>query len=261
MKKIIHSFAAACILALLCPAFPIMADQQEICREGEHRFVVTLVHKAQEREPGLRLYTCEICNYSYTEEISPSGHEWSEWIIDRVPTEKEAGHRYRYCKKYSHVTHYQEEEIPPLLLSDGGGELLLLPEESDPADKEEQKEESRVQEEGAEQKDKRAEEAAFGGLDKIQESEISVEEEGPAQGSASALREQKEEETKQSEAEEKKEGMAFLFAGEPNGIDLASGIAVAGMAWWYSAVLAPMFAVLRWIEKKRALLREKNNLC
>lgn len=258
MKKLIYSFAAICLFFLAYPVSTGLAAQRAICPEGEHRFVVTLVHKANEREPGERLYTCEICGYSYSEEISPSGHEWSEWIVDKVPTEREAGHRYRYCKKYSHATHYQEEEIPPLSGSDEGAETQSLPGQTLPSQEETRKE----SEEAPETRDPaRSEEAAVqaraqGGAD-----EIPALEESPPQERAPAPEVQKEGEGKGSvEGEEKKE-RASLFSGKPNGIDLVSGIALAGMLWWYGAVLAPMFAVLRWIERKKAVLREKKNLC
>ena len=71
IKKINYSWILIFTL-ILCISFVFTANAQ-VCQEGQHKFKVTLMHKAGEHTPGERVYTCEICGYTYSEEISPTG--------------------------------------------------------------------------------------------------------------------------------------------------------------------------------------------
>ena len=101
-----------CILFAFSICFAMKANAVKKCSDGEHQFIVEIKKYAAESENGERLYTCKICDYSYTEPIPATGHIWSEWIIDKEPTCTQDGHRYRICDKVPTDIHKEEEIIP-----------------------------------------------------------------------------------------------------------------------------------------------------
>ena len=48
-------------------------------------------------EPGLVIYTCTECGDCYSQELAPTGHRWSRWVVATAPTQTQAGSRYRMC--------------------------------------------------------------------------------------------------------------------------------------------------------------------
>lgn len=64
----------------------------------QHKFDEGKVTKeATCTEEGIRLYTCTICGYSYTENIPTTEHKWGEWKTVKEPTETEMGIQTRAC--------------------------------------------------------------------------------------------------------------------------------------------------------------------
>jgi hypothetical protein len=256
IKKINYSWILIFTL-ILCISFVFTANAQ-VCQEGQHKFKVTLMHKAGEHTPGERVYTCEICGYTYSEEISPTGHVWSEWVVDKEPTQNEAGHRYRYCIKYSHKTHYQEEEIPPLVIKNTENKL---PSKTPYAKGSKFKK--------ALERNTSAETALNTGG--IADKTVSDNLEEIAKAPKQVTKSNKKTISDKTEAGKAKTPLdssdnvkgtgisagrpgliASLLVGEVNAIDVLSSMALTGMAIWYAFVIEPMYAVLRWIKKKKA---------
>lgn len=256
IRKILSIFG---IFILLLMFYPNTATRAEVCPEGEHEFVVTLMHKASEEESGERKYICKLCGYTYTEEIEPTGHQWGDWIVDKAPTENEAGHRYRYCRKYTHAAHYQEEAIPPL--SDSKNTKKDLPslaivEKSRGADRADNisiERERYVAD--SRNSNPIISDPFFGQSRKIRDADDS-------KLPSFSEREEKisYEQGPLSSTNKDNDFPGSLLRGKSNGIDLISGVAAAGILLWYILVLAPMCAALRWIKKKKleAISRMKN---
>ncbi len=64
-------------------------------------------------EDGVETFTCAVCGDSYTALVAATGHDWSEWIVTRNPSETREGEAYRYCKNDpSHIEHKTIDKLP-----------------------------------------------------------------------------------------------------------------------------------------------------
>ena len=64
-------------------------------------------------EKGYAEYECPVCGETKTEEIEPLGHDWSEWVVTKEPTETEQGEKKRVCSRCGE----EETEILPAIES------------------------------------------------------------------------------------------------------------------------------------------------
>ncbi|MDD6528110.1 MAG: leucine-rich repeat protein [Oscillospiraceae bacterium] len=62
-----------------------------------HSYNETLTKPAACTEPGIKTFTCECCEKTYTEEIPAIGHTPSDWIIDSEATCMSAGSKHKEC--------------------------------------------------------------------------------------------------------------------------------------------------------------------
>ena len=76
-----------------------------------HVYEKNTVKKPTCTEKGLIEYTCKYCGDTYTKQVPATGHNYGEWIVDKKPTEKADGHRYKQCANCGHRI---EETIPKL---------------------------------------------------------------------------------------------------------------------------------------------------
>lgn len=79
--------------------------------ECQHNFEEKVTKEATCKEEGIRLYTCTICGYAYTENIPTVEHKWGEWITKKEPTETEMGMQVRTCT----VCDMEETSFLPVL--------------------------------------------------------------------------------------------------------------------------------------------------
>ena len=95
----------------------------------EHNYVKETIEVSCETE-GCILYTCQ-CGDSYKENIvNPLGHNYSDWIVTKEPTEYESGTREKVCsncnnkvieeiERLPHDHKYEEQLVPPTCTEQG----------------------------------------------------------------------------------------------------------------------------------------------
>lgn len=253
------------IFAFILCMYAAFEVNAQTCDEGGHKFKVTLVHKAGEHTPGERVYTCEICGYSYSEEISPTGHVWSEWVVDKEPTLNLPGHRYRYCIKYSHKAHYQEEEIPPL--ADSTRKDILT------GHKTVKNAKPGIGSGGIKNKSERGLSVPKGKKSAnsppfLIKKDTKTSDKMPPDSEENSVPSSEEYATKEDTDKmlfkdpvlaasdiERNNPPAFILStlpGNINIIDVMASITAIGTAFWYVIVLEPLYNALKWIKKKKA---------
>lgn len=79
----------------------------------EHKTETVVIKATSCTEDGIEEIRCMVCNELMENVIIPAtGHEGSDWTVDREATCEEAGHRQKVCSKCAVVL--EEEEITPL---------------------------------------------------------------------------------------------------------------------------------------------------
>lgn len=103
-------FTSALLFCL--PFTAVFAASTYDCAAGRHKDVVILEKQATETKDGEITYRCELCGREYIDNIPATGHKWSAWIADKVPTCTEAGRQHKTCTL--HAPHDETETIPAL---------------------------------------------------------------------------------------------------------------------------------------------------
>lgn len=91
-------------------------EQETLAAAGEHHYEVT-GHPAACTEPGKMVYTCSVCQDTYTEVIKPLGHQYGKSIDVKAATKTQEGLAIRVCEHDEN--HVLEEIIPKLEVNTG----------------------------------------------------------------------------------------------------------------------------------------------
>ena len=98
---------------------------EELPASGHSLTKTNAVSATCEESGNIEYWTCTVCGKLFLDEygiteityedtvISPTGHEWSEWITEKEATETETGIEYRVCAHDSE--HIERREIPVLV--------------------------------------------------------------------------------------------------------------------------------------------------
>lgn len=97
----------------VCDRIPGTTHSEEVIlpKTGKHTFQMT-EEIVSCTEPGKQTFTCQVCGYSYSEEIPAVGHKYGEWETITAPTEEAPGLSRRVCQ--NNPEHIQEKAIPKL---------------------------------------------------------------------------------------------------------------------------------------------------
>lgn len=82
---------------------------ESIEKNINHDYELSEFIKATCETKGTKILKCKICGDEVFEEFSPINHDYGDWIIDKIATTEEEGHRYRICSHDSN--HIIEEAI------------------------------------------------------------------------------------------------------------------------------------------------------
>ncbi len=212
--------------------------------EEEHRYKVILEHVPGEHTPGKRVYVCEICGYTYSEDISITGHKWGEWIVDVEPTEEMEGHRYRVCTKYPDSPHYQEEAVPKLKTQNKSSNYRGQNKtKSESTEDKNRKKSSNINDENKNKRDFVKKDMKLSLQSEENYRETQVEHAGEYNNqdlfSADIVK------------------SSIKNAGGINSVDVFSAFAFSGIVWWYIVVLYPIYLANVWIKNKKKQIRER----
>ena len=108
---IVSIFAMTIVVGGVSLAAPatVMAENFD-CSQGRHDFQIIRNVPPTHTENGYIIYRCRLCGLEYRETVFATGHNWSDWVVDRAPTCTESGVRRRTC--YIGTPHSETEEIP-----------------------------------------------------------------------------------------------------------------------------------------------------
>ena len=111
--KLLCVLVALVILSLpISSPLAILAEDFD-CNADKHDYSITTVEPTEDTD-GERIYTCNICGFSFSRILPATGHSWGEWVTDKQPTCTTPGHQYRICTKHQNDPHIEEQEIPEL---------------------------------------------------------------------------------------------------------------------------------------------------
>ncbi|NLD10352.1 MAG: hypothetical protein GX671_01155, partial [Clostridiales bacterium] len=114
------------VLLVLTTSYSQVFAEDQCPAGGDHEYTITVVRHAASDAEGLRRYTCNKCDYSYTESIPATGHRWGSWNVAKAATKSAEGLRCRVCMNDpDHVEYASISVLPAGPKPNIGGGVIL----------------------------------------------------------------------------------------------------------------------------------------